>query len=840
MARFQREAEMLASLNHRNIAQIYGVEDRAIVMELVEGGTLSSPLPLETALSYALQIAEALEYAHERGVIHRDLKPANIKVTPDGTVKLLDFGLAKAIEDPTVPRDDPEHSPTLTLGVTRIGVILGTAAYMAPEQARGKAVDKRADIWSFGVVLYELLTGERLFTGEDAAEILAAVIHKQPDLGKVPRQARRLLEECLQKDPKQRLRDIGDAKRLLGEPPVEPAAVTTPAGSRLGWLWPGVAALVTMALAALSFVHFREQPPAAELARLEIGPPAQGRFSCCLSISPDGRKIAYTASRATSSVTSLWVRPLETLDAKTVYPDLSGGNVPFSFWSPDSRFVAFSVGAQLKRVEASGGPAQTICDAPPGYAGGTWNENNVIVFSARAGLLKVAAAGGEASPVTTLDAARQETGHSGPVFLPDGRHFLYLRRTNLDRSNGIYVGSLDAKPDQQDTRRLLNSSFPAAYAASAGGSEGHILFLRENTLMAQPFDVHKLALTGEAVPIAESVTNYANIMGTFSVSASGTLIYRTAAGAEDERRLTWVNRQGKTLGQLGDPAQYLGAPSLSPDGTRVAIERGAADKSDIWLVNSPGISTRFTFDGASRDPVWSPDGKHIAFYSNLDQKFELLRKSSDNGGDAVSLLKFEATFARPDSWSRDGHFLAFDSSDPKTKVDIWLLPYPLAGKGQGQPVPWLRTEFNEGFGSFSPDSRWIAYMSDESGRNEVYVRPFTSPDPAAASTPNRPGGLKQQVSKDGLGSFRLRWRADGKELFFQDRQDSVMSVDVSTNPVFRSGIPQPLFKLPLRTGGWDVAGDGKRFLLTLAADTTESSAVPPIIVMLNWAARPRQ
>jgi serine/threonine protein kinase len=499
--RFEREARAVAALNHPNICTLHDVGPNYLVMEFIEGEMLSGPLPLETAISYARQMAEAIEAAHDKGIVHRDLKPANIKIKSDGAVKVLDFGLAKALEE-EAPSASMQNSPTLTIGATKAGMILGTAAYMSPEQAKGKAADRRADIWAFGVVFYEMLTGKQLFTGETVGETLASVIKEEPALDTLPAAVRPLIARCLQKDPRRRLQAIGEARLMLEDP--EAAAAPAPSRSRLRFL-PWVAAgLMTLAAAAVAFVHFREPAPEKHAIKFQVPPPDKSNFNG-YRLSPDGRNLAFIAGGA--GLSRLMVRSMDSLEART-FPGTDGASLPF--WSADSAWIGFFVVTEnkLKKVSVNGGPPQTLCDVP-NRAGGTWNQDGVILFASGGVIQRVPQAGGVAAPVTKPGSGEQNV---FPEFLPDGRHFLYWTRAGKAESNGIYAGSLDGAPPV----RLLPDASNAAYVPPAeSGASGHVVFRREDTLMAQPFDADKLQLKGEMFPVAEHVGRTAVERGVF-------------------------------------------------------------------------------------------------------------------------------------------------------------------------------------------------------------------------------------------------------------------------------------------------------------------------------------
>jgi Tol biopolymer transport system component len=825
--RFEREAHAIAALNHPNVCTLYDVGPNYLVMELVEGPTLAEriaqgPIPLDEALGIAKQIADALEAAHEKTIVHRDLKPANVKIKPDGSVKVLDFGLAKSGEVAELTSD----SPTM---MSVPGMILGTAGYMSPEQAAGQVVDKRADVWAYGVVLYEILTGQRLFQGDSIAHVLADVLRGPIDLDKLPketpRRIRNLMKRCLDRDLRTRLRDIREARVTIeaADEVPEQAAPPAPSRSRIGMAGWIAAGAVTLVAAGLGFVHFPEKPPALYPVRFQVPLPDKGEFGY-LAISPDGHKLAFPTSGPEGG---LWVRYLDSLELHLL-PGTQNAWEPF--WSPDSRFLAFGVGGQLKKVDASGGPAQTLCQVTGNVGSGAWSREGVIVFGSRGGapLRRVPAEGGVATDVTALDPSRQETNHLLPSFLPDGRHFVYFRNSNVVEKRGIFVGSLDVKPSDQSREPLLATTFAGSWAPSAAGARSHLFFLRDDTLMAQPFDADRLKLTGEPVPVAEHVGTV-NFNGFFSISANGTLAYR-AGGSNANRQLTWFDRQGKQSGTAFEPGPYLDL-SLSPDGTRAAILRGPnTDTSDIWLHDfTRTVSTRVTFDVnagetlAGKGPVWSPDGTRIAFASHRNGPFDLLERSSSGAGNEVVLVHSDSNKS-PDDWSRDGRFLLYSENNAKTSYDLMVLP--LEGNDR-KPVPLLNTTFIEGDGSFSPDTRWFAYSANDSGRLEVYVQPFTPPGAGSA-----PATGKWQISRD--GGRRPKWRADGKELIFRAPNGSPMAVDISTSPAFQAGIPKPLFTMPAGAGNWDVTADGKRFLA--AVPQAQQNTSTPITVVLNWEA----
>jgi Tol biopolymer transport system component len=728
-------------------------------------------------------------------------------------VKVLDFGLAKAFEAQAAGMN-LSNSPTL-VSASVPGVILGTAGYMSPEQAKGKVVDRRADIWAFGVVLYEMLTGRMLFSGETASETMAAVMMKEPDWNalpaNVPARVRDLLRRCLVKEPRNRMRDIGDARIAIEEVQsggkVDSDVAQAPA-SRRSWIWVGIAAvlfLTTIVFAALSVFYFnRATPPEI---RVEVNtPPTGDPFSFALS--PDGRRLVFSASNEGNS--KLWVRPLDSLAAQPL-PGTDGATYPF--WSPDSASVGFFAEGKLKRIDIVGGAPLVLANASIGR-GGAWNRDGTILFNPAPGgpLLKVPAMGGEAVAVTGL-----ETGQDSPrfpQFLSDGRYFIYS--VFGGPSQGVYAASLDGG----SPKWLTNTDAPAVVSPS-----GFLLFNRQTTLFAQAFDFKRQELSGNPFPVAEQVVlDPTNFAPGFSAT-SGIVAYRTSS-AVGARQLVWLDRSGRSVGTIGPPDNAgLTDVELSPDGKRVAVFRTVNRNTDVWLIDAArGVPTRFTFDAAvDWRPIWSPDGNRVVFGSIRKGVRNLYWKLSSSAGADELLLESDQGKV-PTDWSSDGRFLLFRGFDPQTSFDLWVLPV----LGDKKPLPFLKTPFEERDGQFSPDGKWIAYQSNESGRFEIYVQPFPGP------------GEKFHISSN--GGAQPRWNKNGKEIFYVSLDSKMMAAPVKVSPDGQSlETATPVALFPVRIAGgplpgtnkqqYAVSSDGQRFLVNLAVD---EGAASPITLILNW------
>jgi serine/threonine protein kinase len=816
LARFQREAEALAALNHPNIGSIYHLQEsegsRYLVLELVEGDTLADilakrgALTVDEAVKIAKQICEALEAAHEKGITHRDLKPANIKVTPDGKVKLLDFGLARMFEQQA--NVNLSNSPTVASDFTP-GVILGTAAYMSPEQAKGELADKRSDIWAFGCVLYEVLSGRPVFEGKTLTEVLGAVMYKDIDwtalTAPLPVNVWNVLRRCLQKDRSLRLRDVGDVRIELDEVPDGQHAVVgvslASSRSRSKFLiGTEVAFLLTMlaSIGALSFLYFnRGAPPEI---RFQVQTPSMSE-PVNFSISPDGRRLVYSATNEGKS--QLWVRPLDSLAAQPL-PGTDGASQ--TFWSPDSASIGFFADGKLKRVDIAGGAPHVLANAPVAQ-GGAWNREGTILFAtSEAPILKVSATGGEPVVVTHPESGQR---HLYPQFLPDGRHFVY---SVIGPAPGVYGGSLDGAAP----KRVADAVNDMAFVSPSG----FLLFVRQTTLFAQAFDFKRQEVSGNPFPVAEAVSGF--------WEASGTVAYRNRLGGVPPQ-LTWLDRSGKTVGTIGDAGSGLNANDveLSPDGKRIAVTRTVNGNSDVWIIDAArNMPTRFTFDAASdSQPIWSPDGARVVFRSNRKGVNNLYWKLSNGAGGEELLLESDQTSIMPNDWSHDGRFLLFRSLGPQTGRDLWVLPLV----GDKKPFPFLKTAFEEREGQFSPDGKWIAYQSNESGRFEIYVQPFPGP------------GGKFQISSN--GGAQPRWSRNGKEIFYVSLESKMMAATLKVSPnaqSLESETPEILFPVRIANGPvlpgankqqYAVSGDSQRFLVNLAAD---EGATPPITVIVNW------
>jgi eukaryotic-like serine/threonine-protein kinase len=828
--RFLKEARAASALNHPNIVTFYDLlfEDGqdVLVLEYVAGRSLNrmisaKSLDFREAIEIAIAIADALAAAHQAGIVHRDVKPANVIVTLNKSVKLLDFGLAKV-----TARVDAEGTRTASLH-TREGKVIGTAAYMSPEQAEGRNLDQRSDIFSFGVLLYEMLTGRTPFLRDTVTATLAAVLRDEPEAPEsVPASIADIISRCMRKDPARRAQSMADIKVALEEARSDrsPSSATSQAiragrPFRRRWLAVAMAAL-TFTLALWLALEWRKPTGEVRAARLRVNPPPGKEFTLGGTgggaISPDGRMVAFVAGPVQSR--TLWIRPLDAVSAREV-PESTGALFPF--WGPNGKSVAFfTADGEMKRADVSGGRSVLICDKLGGGRGGTWNAAGNIVFGSvfNGPLQRVAASGGAPQPLTTLDPAREELLHAWPQFLPDGRRFLFFVNSFKPEFRGIYIGSLD-RP--QEKTLVMPSPWNALYARPNGNRPASLLWVRGGNLVAQPFDLREARLTGDAVPVAEAIATAPDLnMAYFSVADEGTVIYQ-AENTSRRFQLQWFSRDGKELSAVGEPDLYRGI-RISPDGARAAyIRDDGSGHSDIWLIEfARGVRTRLTFNGAGHF-VWSPDGRWMVYGARprvpgaFQASFFLI---SLTGAAREELLLHSPESAFATDWSPDGTSILY--TQKIDTYDLFLLPLARDRK----LVPFLQTSFREYQGQFSPDGKWVAYTSDESGRNEIYVRSF--PD----------GGGKLQISATG-GSYP-RWARTGAELFFIAADKKLMTVPIRhVANAIETGSPTALFRVvePLRFAlySYDIAPDGRR---VLALGSTPDSEAASMTVVLNWQA----
>jgi len=823
--RLDREAKTISQLSHPHICTLHDVGHQDgtdyLVMELLEGETLADrlgrgPIPLDQALRIGIEIAGALDAAHRQGIVHRDLKPGNVMLTKSG-VKLLDFGLAKLAapsqvsQVTSIPTALQESHP-----LTSRGTILGTFQYMSPEQLEGKDADARSDIFAFGCVLYEMLTGRKAFSGKSQASLIGSIMTSEPaPISSIqpmtPPAVDRLVKGCLAKEPEHRWSTAHDVMLQLqwiaegGSAAGLPAPVAARRRSREKLAW-GVAAALLLISAALAWGFVRRAPQPPRVVRFEVANPPGVTNVDAPKISPDGKMLAFNATDAAGK-TQIWIRPLNALTAQPL-PGTEGTRRPF--WSPDSRFLGFVADGKLKKIDVTGGPPTKICDVPTGVDG-TWSPEGVILLDGTGPdpIYRIPAAGGTPVVAAKADPARKEVQVGWPEFLPDGRHFIYLAANQKQDQTAYRIGSLDSS----ETKPFAPAQSMLVYAP-----QGYLLFLKDRTLMAQPFDAKAVKTTGEAMPLAEQIGTDAVGLARFSISRDGVLAYRTG---ESGGRLLWMDRSGKELDTLGDPADYQD-PDFSPTGDRLAFDitdiRGG--KSDIWIRDlSRGVNSRFTFDPVNAFAgVWSPRGDYIVYTSDREGAFAIYQKATSGSGEEKLLLKSDVIVV-PISFSPDGRFLAYQRQDPKTNWDILLLPMT----GEAKPVVLRATPFRDVVPRFSPDGRFIAYVSNESGRNEVYVQSYPGP------------GRTWQISTAGGGD--PQWRRDGKELYYRALDQKLMAVEIRVGDELEPGLPQVLFQTRVSTGLAstkyvpDRTGQKFLFVAPLGRD-----AMTPTTVVLNWFA----
>ncbi len=822
--RFEREARLISSFNHPNICTVHDVgqegEDFYLVMELIEGESLADrvqtgALPTSEVLRIGIQIADALDKAHRAGIVHRDLKPGNVMLPKSGA-KLLDFGLARS----AVPVAEPgsgSHSPTMSRPLTAEGTIVGTFQYMAPEQLEGQEADVRTDIWALGCVLYEMATGKRAFEGKSQASLISAIMSAEPapiaQLAPMnPPALERLVKACLAKDPEDRVQTAHDVKLQLqwivegGSQAgvAAPVAARRKSRERLAWI---IAGMATVTAAALAVVVLQPKPEPKPVI-FELTPPAQVRSVDLPRISPDGRRLAFNA-RDSLGVQSIWVRRMNSLEAQRL-PGTEGATRPF--WSPDSRFLAFFSGGKLYKIDISGGPPLAICDAPRG-ADGSWGTRDVILFdgSSADSVQRVSASGGVPSGATNIDRAGGETYTAWPQFLPDGKHFVYIAYGAEGRDRTLRIGSLDS----EETKSIGEVRTRVEYAS------GHLLQVRDGVLLAQKFDAGALKLVGDPFPVAQNVEVGGSGSARFSASSEGTLVFRSTGEASDER-LVWLDREGKRIGSVGKPGQFI-TPALSPDGTQLAVSIEGQGARDIWIYDlARDLASRFTFaDGNAFDPSWSRDGTRLAYAVSRAGDVSIVEKPIGGSGKERILVGGGGRHALS-GWSPDGQQLLYlERAQNPPNWDI----HALSVTDSVRTVPIVTTPFSEYQPAFSPDGKWLAYGSVESGGAEVYVQAYPGP------------GGKWRISNS--GGSEPHWRGDGRELYYLSRDRRVMAVAVEPGTPPRFSLPRELFTAPISTNiavrnRYEVSEDGQRFLIIA---TSGSVAVGPTTVVLDWLGR---
>jgi eukaryotic-like serine/threonine-protein kinase len=852
--RFVHEAKAASALSHPNVCTIHDIQEHEssqgdkqmfIVMDLVDGQTLrqkKDSISFKQAIDIGIQVADGLAAAHEKGIVHRDIKPENIMIRKDGIAQIMDFGLAKLRGNVT--------------RLTKEGSTVGTAGYMSPEQVQGQDADHRSDIFSFGVLLYELLAGQLPFRGVHETALAYEIVNVDPPpMSSIKPEIEPNLDaivlECLEKDPRERTQSIAqvalDLKRYKREssrqrvsrvtaarPIVKPSEGSTQPcessepsqGYRLAWI---VAALFFfISTVTFGVLYFKRPSIEVQTIKSYILPPEKLSFAIQssgvgeghLALSPDGSMLAFVAADSAGK-THLMVRVLNALSAKDL-PTTEGAFYPF--WSPDNRYIGFFQSGKMKKIEASGGPSVTICDASDGR-GGSWNQDGVIIFSpnAAAPIYQVPAAGGTATAVTKLDTSRRESSHRWSHFLPNGKHFLYFSRYSFGgverEEDACVVASLDGKVN----KRLMPAKGNVVYAS------GYLIYLREKTLMAQPFDVDKLETSGDAIPIAESVEYDLGFnRAVFSVSQNGMLVY-PASSIQSGFQLEWFDRLGKSLGKIAEPALY-NSVAISPDGKKLAFDVNQSQNMDIWIYDiARALPTKFTFDSfADQYPVWSPDGNHIVFCSDRRGYLDLYQKTTSGAGvEEVLLQSLDQKF--PLDWSTDGKFILYAAYESKGMGDLWILPLA----GDRKPFSFLQTEFEEYLGQFSPDMRWISYGSNESGVWELYVRPFIGEDRKPIMNETR----KWQVSTNGISPNHIsRWNQNGNEIFYFTNDNKMMVAEIKARgSTFDVGAVRQLFEVKMKgiVSFYDVTADGQKFLMGIPVG---GQSAPPLSLVTNWDA----